>query len=202
MKDAFVEVVNRDVGKHKTAALLCSYCDRILKTGGEKMSDEQVEEGLTKLVRLFGYLTEKDLFGDIYRNQLSKRLLYQRSASDDWERMMISKLKLTCGAQFTGKMEGMLNDLSIGDDQRAKFDIYLQDKSIEAELEFSVQVRHCAACHGRSMCLPPGTGHLTRPWTSPCRRRWHDVWAYSKSTTTMRRITDDCSGSMRWGMRR
>jgi cullin 1 len=31
--------------------------------------------------------------------------LNQRSASDDMERLMIGKLKLKCGAQFTTKME-------------------------------------------------------------------------------------------------
>lgn len=46
----------------------------------------------------------KDLFAEIYRNQLSKRLLNQRSASDDMERVMIGKLKLRCGAQFTTRV--------------------------------------------------------------------------------------------------
>lgn len=39
---AFVEFVNRDVGKFKNADLMCSFCDRILKTGGEKLSDAEV----------------------------------------------------------------------------------------------------------------------------------------------------------------
>lgn len=49
----------------------------------------QVEEYLAKVVQLFSYLTDKDLFAEIYRNQLAKRLLNQRSASDDMERLMI-----------------------------------------------------------------------------------------------------------------
>jgi hypothetical protein len=50
------------------------------------------------------------------RNLFAKRLLNQRSASNDAERSMLSKLKLRCGAQFTGKMEGMLSDLAVGSD--------------------------------------------------------------------------------------
>jgi cullin 1 len=50
------------------------------------------------------YLHDKDLFAEIYRNQLAKRLLNQRSSSDDWEKLMIGKLKHRCGAQFTGKV--------------------------------------------------------------------------------------------------
>ena len=41
-RQAFVEFVNRDVGKFKNADLMCSFCDRILKTGGEKLSDAEV----------------------------------------------------------------------------------------------------------------------------------------------------------------
>eukprot|EP01034_Spumella_vulgaris_P028869 gene28869-35811_t len=79
----------------------------------EKLSDTESEEYLEKTVQLFGYLTDKDLFAEIYRYQLAKRLLNQRSASGDRESLVIGKLQLRCGAQFTAKMEGMLNDLSI-----------------------------------------------------------------------------------------
>ena len=76
-------------------------------------------------VQLFGYLSEKDLFGEEYQEQLSKRLLNGRSKSDHAERFMIGKLKLICGAQFTSKMEGMLNDLNVASDHNAKFHKYL-----------------------------------------------------------------------------
>lgn len=140
LKEAFVEFVNRDKGKHPNAELMSSFCDRILKSGGERLSDEDVETYLEKTVQLFSYLTDKDLFAEIYRNQLSRRLLNQRSASDDHERLMIGKLKLRCGSQFTGKMEGMLNDLAIGVDHQADFDSYVQDKKSSLSVDFHVQV--------------------------------------------------------------
>jgi len=141
LKEAFVEFVNKDVGKSKNADLMSSFCDRILKTGGEKLSDEQVEEYLEKVVQLFSYLTDKDLFADIYRSQLAKRLLNQRSASDDAERLMIGKLKLRCGSQFTGKMEGMMNDLAIGSDHQNDFTAHLKTKNIQLnKIDFNVQV--------------------------------------------------------------
>ena len=125
MKDAFEVFVNKSVGKFSNAQMLSTFCDRILKTGGEKMSDEVIEKHLDDVVQLFGYLTEKDLFGGEYEEQLSKRLLNGRSKSDHAERFMIGKLKLICGAQFTSKMEGMLNDLNVASDQNAKFKKYL-----------------------------------------------------------------------------
>lgn len=43
LKDAFNDLVNRDVGKFKTADLVASFCDRLLKTGStEKLSDNEV----------------------------------------------------------------------------------------------------------------------------------------------------------------
>lgn len=144
LKDAFVELLNRDIGRYKTADLIASFCDRLLKTGSnEKLSDAETEEYLEKTVQLFSYITEKDLFADIYRNHLAKRLLNQRSASDDMERMMIGKLKLRCGASFTSKMEGMLNDLSIGAEHASSFEKFCKENAEKTglgKLEFSVQV--------------------------------------------------------------
>jgi len=145
LKDAFVEFVNRNVGKFTNAEMMSTFCDRILKTGGEKLSEKQVEEYLTKIVQLFSFLTDKDLFAEIYRNQLAKRLLNQRSASDDSERLMIGKLKMCCGAQFTSKMEGMLNDLTVGEDHQRAFVESLQNreeppKSDSLLANFSVNV--------------------------------------------------------------
>jgi hypothetical protein len=47
----------------------CVPC-RLLKTGStEKLSDTEIEEYLEKTVQLFSYLTDQDLFAEIYRNQ-------------------------------------------------------------------------------------------------------------------------------------
>lgn len=148
LKDAFVEIVNSNVSGSKssvkTADLLSLFCDRFLKSGsGEKLSDSEIEELLSKVVSLFAYLSEKDLFAEIYRNHLSKRLLNQRSASDDMERLMISKLKSECGAQFTAKMEGMMTDLKIGSEHALSFANHCkshQERLGLGQIDFSVQV--------------------------------------------------------------
>jgi len=138
LKDAFVEIVNKNVGQYTNAELMSTFCDRILKSGGEKLSESEVEVNLEKIVQLFSYLTDKDMFAEIYRNQLAKRLLSQRSTSDDAEKLMIAKLKMQCGTQFTSKMEGMLADLAVGSDQRSEFESRM--RSVETKLDFSVQV--------------------------------------------------------------
>lgn len=140
LKDAFVEVVNKNVGQFTNAELMSTFCDRILKSGGEKLSEAEVEESLDRIVQLFSYLTDKDLFAEIYRNQLAKRLLNQRSTSDDAEKLMIAKLKMQCGTQFTSKMEGMLADLAVGSEQRTEFEQRMRNVNADTKLDFSVQV--------------------------------------------------------------
>lgn len=86
LKDAFVRLVNQDASagssgaggsggdKEKTAELIASFCDGLLKSGSTmKLTDEDVEPFLEKTVQLFSYLSDKDIFGEIYRNQLAKR---------------------------------------------------------------------------------------------------------------------------------
>jgi len=138
LKDAFVEIVNKNVGQFTNAELMSTFCDRILKSGGERLGETEVEENLERVVQLFSYLTDKDMFAEIYRNQLAKRLLNQRSTSDDAERLMIAKLKMQCGTQFTSKMEGMLSDLAVGNEQRSEFEQRM--RTVESKIDFSVQV--------------------------------------------------------------
>ena len=82
---------------------MAAFCDRVLRSGGEKLSDDEAEMELERIVQLFSYLVEKDFFSEVYRIQLSKRLLNQQSLSDDLEKLMIGKLKLKCGAQVLMK---------------------------------------------------------------------------------------------------
>jgi hypothetical protein len=200
-----------------TAEMLSNFCDNLLKKSGERLDDTQLDDKLEKVVRLFSYLTDKDIFAEFYKKQarafffflgllllrataararmsdagaggrarrrlppsvasvregrkrtgqgsslsrppahaavahmppalpstrshpstrpllartrtarllnpacpqLAKRLLLQRSASDDAERSMIAKLKLKCGAQFTSKLEGMVTDMNLSQDHQ------------------------------------------------------------------------------------
>ncbi len=141
LKDAFVEIINTSVGRFTNAELLSSYCDHLLKSGGEKLSYSEIEEHLGKVIQLFTYLIEKDLFAEIYRNQQAKRLLNQRSASHEMEKVMVTKLKMQCGTEFTSKMEGMLTDLiSGGEEQRNEYEQKLKLYRPLIKLDFTVQV--------------------------------------------------------------
>ena len=140
MKEAFEVFVNKDIGKSATAELLSNFCDNLLKKSGERLSDEALEDKLEKVVRLFGYLSDKDIFAEFYKKQLAKRLLLARSSSDDAERSMIAKLKLRCGAQFTSKLEGMVTDMNLSQDIQSAFSEHVKDKQLELDTDLTVQV--------------------------------------------------------------
>mmetsp|Transcript_18616 Transcript_18616/g.51986 ORF Transcript_18616/g.51986 Transcript_18616/m.51986 type:complete len:742 (+) Transcript_18616:190-2415(+) len=192
LKDAFVEIVNTNVGQYTTAELMSTFCDRILKSGGEKLSESEVEDNLEKIVQLFSYLTEKDVFAEIYRNQLAKRLLSQRSTSDDAEKLMIAKLKMQCGTQFTSKMEGMLNDLAVGSEQRSEFEGRM--RSVDTKLDFSVQVLTTGfwpRYKSPEVVLTPEMAKCMEVF-----KEWHDnkhqkrklSWVFSQGNATVRGV--------------
>jgi len=190
LKNSFEEVVNNNVGKYSNAELMSTFCDRILKSGGEKLSEAEVEESLDKIVQLFSFLTDKDLFAEIYRNQLAKRLLNQRSASDDAEKAMIAKLKVQSGTQFTSKMEGMLNDLAVGSEQKSEFDQRMEQQ--DTKLSFGVQVLtigNWPSYKAPEVALPPQMSKCMEVF-----KEWHDAkhqkrrltWVHSLGNATVR----------------
>ena len=75
-----------------------------MQGGTEKLSDEETEQQLDKVVKLLAYISDKDLFSEFYRKKLARRLLNDFSASDELERSILSRLKQQCGAQFTSKV--------------------------------------------------------------------------------------------------
>jgi len=131
MRDAFEAFLNEKVGKAGAAELLAGYCDALLNTSGigAKMSEEEVEEQLERVVRLFEFLAEKDMFQEFSRKLLAKRLLLERSHSDDAERSLIAKLKQRCGTHYTTKLEGMITDMNLSRDMQKAFAKWSVDRA-------------------------------------------------------------------------
>ena len=59
--------------------LLAIYSDTILRKGGMKLAEGKQEEYLEKIVHLFTHLVDKDLFIEVFRSYLAKRLLNEKS---------------------------------------------------------------------------------------------------------------------------
>lgn len=105
----------------KSPEYLSLFIDDKLKKGVKGMTEQEIEQVLDKTMVLFRYLQEKDLFERYYKQHLAKRLLLNKSVSDDSEKNMISKLKTECGCQFTSKLEGMFKDMSVSNTMMDEF---------------------------------------------------------------------------------
>jgi len=100
---------------------LSLFIDDKLKRGAKGMTETEIEQVLEKTMVLFRYLQDKDIFERYYKQHLAKRLLLNKSVSDDSEKNMISKLKTECGCQFTSKLEGMFKDMAISNSTMDEF---------------------------------------------------------------------------------
>lgn len=110
----------------KSPEYLSLFIDDKLKKGVKGMTEQDIELVLDKTMVLFRFLQEKDMFERYYKQHLAKRLLLNKSVSDDSEKNMISKLKTECGCQFTSKLEGMFKDMSISNMIMEDFKNYIQ----------------------------------------------------------------------------
>eukprot|EP00002_Diphylleia_rotans_P008178 TRINITY_DN1791_c0_g2_i3.p1 TRINITY_DN1791_c0_g2~~TRINITY_DN1791_c0_g2_i3.p1 ORF type:complete len:729 (+),score=166.26 TRINITY_DN1791_c0_g2_i3:90-2276(+) len=113
-KDSFESFVNSR--QNKPAELIAKFIDSKLRSGNKESSDDEMEALLDKVLILFRFIQGKDVFEAFYKKDLGKRLLLGKSASNDLEKSMISKLKAECGAEFTMKLEGMFKDIDMSKD--------------------------------------------------------------------------------------
>lgn len=133
---AFESFVN--ARENKPAELIAKYLDRILRQGNKQFSEEELESRLDKVLQLFRFIDGKDVFEAFYKKDLSKRLLHDKSASHDLEKVMISKLKAECGSQFTSKLEAMFRDVDASKDLMASFLRHAREDGRKVDLQVSV----------------------------------------------------------------
>ncbi|CAL5019562.1 unnamed protein product [Urochloa decumbens] len=106
---------------NRSPEFISLFVDDKLRKGLKGATEEDVEVILDKVMMLFRYLQEKDVFEKYYKQHLAKRLLSGKTVSDDAERSMIVKLKTECGYQFTSKLEGMFTDMKTSQDTMQDF---------------------------------------------------------------------------------
>eukprot|EP01038_Epipyxis_sp_PR26KG_P011415 gene11415-15298_t len=128
VQECLTDAVNNNVltGNENTAQQLALFADAFLK-GKIKSFSDGTEETILLIMDVFKKLLDKDLFAEKYRQLLSKRLLLKRSAESECESFIISQLKMQCGAQFTSKLEGMLNDLNVATQIQCEYNEYINN---------------------------------------------------------------------------
>eukprot|EP00613_Pedinella_sp_CCMP2098_P033057 CAMPEP_0171731480 /NCGR_PEP_ID=MMETSP0991-20121206/28962_1 /TAXON_ID=483369 /ORGANISM="non described non described, Strain CCMP2098" /LENGTH=829 /DNA_ID=CAMNT_0012326513 /DNA_START=87 /DNA_END=2577 /DNA_ORIENTATION=- len=118
LKEAFEEFINADT---RCASFLVLYIDELLRSSLKGVTEDEADAKLEKVIVIFRYLQDKDVFESFYKRYLAKRLLAGKSTSEDNERCMIAKLKTECGYHFTSKLEGMFTDMSMSKETMEQF---------------------------------------------------------------------------------
>ncbi|XP_065889217.1 cullin-3-like isoform X2 [Dysidea avara] len=124
----------------KSPEYLSLFVDDLLKRGLKEHSEQEVEVILDKALILFRFLQEKDVFERYYKQHLAKRLLLNKTVSDDLEKGMISRLKNECGCQFTSKLEGMFKDMTLSNSTMDKFKDHLHNQGYRVDVDLNVRV--------------------------------------------------------------
>lgn len=142
---ACVEYINRNSASRgsvsRTPELLAKYCDVVLKKSNKVAEEQDIESTLDDVMTVFKYVEDKDVFQKFYQKTLAKRLVLGMYASETFEEMMISKLKATCGYDFTSKLNHMFTDLRLSRDLNNNFREHLQNIGNKDNLiDFSVLV--------------------------------------------------------------
>ncbi|KAA8494050.1 Cullin-4 [Porphyridium purpureum] len=138
-REAFEACVN--MRQNKPAELIAKFVDQILRTGNKSYTEEELESTLDSIMILFRYIQGKDIFEAFFKKDLAKRLLFQKSASLELEKQMISRMKTECGAPFTNKLEGMFRDVDLSADILNAFQAYRNSRSSAArEIDLNVYI--------------------------------------------------------------
>lgn len=123
---AFAKFINLS---QRSPEYMSLFIDDNLRKGLKGKTELEVDVVLDKAITLFRYVQDKDVFERYYKKHLSRRLLMNRSVSQDAEKQMISKLKIEAGFAFTNKLEGMFKDMNISEEMTSEFKKLLQKKS-------------------------------------------------------------------------
>ncbi|KAB5588680.1 Cullin 1 [Ceratobasidium theobromae] len=126
----------------KSPELLAKHADALLRKNNKLSEEGDLEEHLNKVMTLFKYIEDKDVFQTFYTTKLSKRLIHGVSASDESEASMIAKLKEACGFEYTNKLQRMFTDMQLSKDLTDQFKERMEVSHDAAELDvaFSAMV--------------------------------------------------------------
>lgn len=73
--------------------MIAKYLDKAMRKGQSGASDTDFEAHLDDVLALYRFTDDKDVFRTFYHRALAKRLLLEKSASDDFEKAILKKLK-------------------------------------------------------------------------------------------------------------
>ncbi|KAI0762521.1 Cullin-domain-containing protein [Fomes fomentarius] len=106
--------------RNKPAEMIAKHMDKALRRGQKGKQDEVFEAELERVLALYRFTDDMDVFRTFYQRALAKRLLLGRSASDDVEKAVLKKLKENYDPEF-GMGDLMFKDLELSREMMANF---------------------------------------------------------------------------------
>ncbi|KAI4605051.1 hypothetical protein J4E80_010734 [Alternaria sp. BMP 0032] len=105
----------------RSSEYISLFIDENMKKGIKGKTEAEIDAVLEKAIILLRYVQDKDLFERYYKKHLCRRLLMNKSISNEVEKQMISKMKIELGNNFTLKLEAMFKDMTISEELTAGF---------------------------------------------------------------------------------
>ncbi|EEH09991.1 Cullin [Histoplasma capsulatum G186AR] len=169
LREAFEKFINetKQTGSNwgtdnpKPGEMIAKYVDMLLrggvkaiqglaeesKSGSTALVDEDAEinQKLDQVLDLFRFVHGKAVFEAFYKNDLARRLLMGRSASDEAEKSMLARLRSECGSNFTHNLESMFKDMDLARDEMASYNALLGPNRDRSNIDLNVNVISAAA---------------------------------------------------------
>jgi cullin 3 len=117
---SFAEFINSPTFP-RSSEYISLFIDENMKKGIKGKTEMEIDAVLEKAIVLLRYVQDKDLFERYYKKHLCRRLLMNKSISNEVEKQMISKMKIELGNNFTLKLEAMFKDMTISEELTAGF---------------------------------------------------------------------------------
>ncbi|KAF8636034.1 hypothetical protein AX15_000191 [Amanita polypyramis BW_CC] len=138
------EFINRNaatrLSSSKSPELIAKHTDLLLRKNSKVAEQSDIESELNRVMILFKYVEDKDVFQTFYTTKLSKRLVHNISASEESEASMISKLKEECGFEYTTKLQRMFTDVNLSQDLTDQFRERMLQTHGDSDIAFSAMV--------------------------------------------------------------
>ncbi|KAL4941066.1 hypothetical protein BDV06DRAFT_212966 [Aspergillus oleicola] len=165
LRDAFEKFMNKGrksdatggTDNPKAGEMIAKYVDRLLR-GGWRLAptreeenmpladeDAEINRQLGQVLDLFRFVHGKAVFEAFYKNDLARRLLMGRSASDDAEKSMLARLKTECGSSFTHNLESMFKDMEVARDEMGAYSSIKRERQTPLPVDLHVSVLSSAS---------------------------------------------------------
>jgi cullin 3 len=125
MTKSFADFIN-SVTFPRSSEYISLFIDENMKKGIKGKTEVEIDTVLEKAIILLRYVQDKDLFERYYKKHLCRRLLMNKSISNEVEKQMISKMKIELGNNFTMKLEAMFKDMTISEELTAGFKSHVE----------------------------------------------------------------------------